>query len=121
MKTGKINLFSSLVVALIAVLSFTLLSFDNALPEGWIKYADKSPQSFNVGVAKGAGPHGENAGTVTCTDTQMDGFGTLMQYFKPGKNWLGKRVRMTASVKTKDVAGWAGLWMRVDTKDGSDL
>jgi len=89
MKTRKKNLLRTLVVGLIAALSFTLFSFDFPLPEGWIKYADKSPQSFDMGVDKGAGLHGENAATVKSIDKQIDGFGTLMQYFKPGKNWLG--------------------------------
>jgi hypothetical protein len=29
-------------------------------------------------------------------------------------DYLGKRIRLTASVKAKDVNDWAGLWMRVD-------
>lgn len=31
----------------------------------------------------------------------------------------GKRLRMTAAVRTQGVSGWAGIWMRVDQKDGA--
>jgi hypothetical protein len=39
-----------------------------------------------------------------------------MQSFdaKMMQNYLGKRVRFSAAVKTEDVQSWAGLWMRVD-------
>jgi len=49
-------------------------------------------------------------------DKPSNGFGTVMQAFTPTK-YLGKRVKMTAYVKSKDVTAWAGLWMRVDTDE----
>lgn len=44
------------------------------------------------------------------------GFGTMMQSFD-ATDYAGKRLRLSGWVKAKGVAGWAGLWMRVD--DGS--
>jgi len=46
------------------------------------------------------------------------GFGTLMQNCLPD-NYIGKRVRMTAMVKTQDVSDWAGIWLRVDEKESN--
>ena len=46
------------------------------------------------------------------------GFGTLMQAFQ-GRQYRGKRVRMTAIVKAQAVQNWAGLWMRVDGKNSA--
>lgn len=40
-------------------------------------------------------------------------FATLMQQFQ-AKNYLGKRVRFSGFIKTEDVTGWSGLWMRID-------
>lgn len=116
MKTSKKLLLRTLVVGLIAALSFTLLSFDYPQPDGWIKAGDK-PMSYEMGIDKAAGPNGKNAGTIKSIDKTIDGFGTLMQQCSPIK-YLGKRVRMTGYMKTKDVTDWAGLWMRVDTKEG---
>jgi hypothetical protein len=41
------------------------------------------------------------------------GFGTLMQTVGADQ-FRGRRVRFSASVRTQDLKGWAGLWMRVD-------
>jgi hypothetical protein len=42
-----------------------------------------------------------------------EGFGTLMQGFS-AQNYTGKRLRLSAFVKSENVKDWAGLWMRVD-------
>ena len=36
-----------------------------------------------------------------------------MQSFIP-EDYIGKRVKLTAYIKTENVDGWVGLWMRVD-------
>jgi hypothetical protein len=35
--------------------------------------------------------------------------------------YLGQRIRFRAFVKTQDVSGWAGLWMRVDNRAGRSV
>jgi hypothetical protein len=97
---------------LLIVMTVTLLSFD--LPTAWFKAGDK-PDSYDMGVDKGAGKDGKNAATIKSIDKKIDGFGTLMQDCLPDK-YLGKRIRMTGLLKTKDVSDWAGLWLRIDTK-----
>ncbi|QUL58019.1 helix-turn-helix transcriptional regulator [Paenibacillus tritici] len=42
-------------------------------------------------------------------------FGTLMQQFQAGQ-YLGRRMRFSGFVRTEDVTGWCGLWMRVDDR-----
>ena len=42
-----------------------------------------------------------------------DGFGTVMQTIA-ATNHRGSRVRLTGWMRSVDVTGWAGLWMRVD-------
>lgn len=68
-----------------------------------------------MSIAKGAGKDGKNAATIKSIDKKIDGFGTLMQDCLPGK-YIGKRIRMTGLLKTKDVSDQAGLWLRIDTK-----
>jgi hypothetical protein len=43
-----------------------------------------------------------------------------MQTFAPG-SLLGKRVRFSGYVRSREVTGWAGLWMRVDGPNGETL
>jgi hypothetical protein len=89
------------------------------LPAGWFKAGD-TPKSYDMGIDKGAGPDGGNAATINSIDKDIKGFGTLMQDCLPDKYW-GKRVRMSAYVKTQYVAEWAGLWFRIDRKDSYPL
>jgi len=104
------NLITGVLLILMTV---TLFSFD--LPTGWYKAGDK-PRSYEMGIDKGAGKDGKNAATIKSIDKKIDGFGTLMQDCSPDK-YLGKRVRMSGLVKTKDVSDWSGLWFRIDQKD----
>jgi hypothetical protein len=61
--------------------------------------------------------HGaENCGFIRSKETEIDGSGTWMTMIKPDDS-LGERIRMSGYVKTKDVDGWAGLWMHVDAVD----
>jgi len=104
--------------ALLIVLTVTLFSFDE--PAGWFK-AGNQPKSYDMGIDKGAGQDGKNAATIKSTDKKISGFGTLMQNCLPD-NYLGKRVRMSGLLKTKDVSDWAGLWFRIDDKgEGGSL
>lgn len=78
-----------------------------------------STKSYEMGLDKGAGPNGGNAATIKSKGKNIKGFGTLMQNCLPD-SFLGKRVRLSGLVKTKDLTDWAGLWFRVDAK-GSDF
>ena len=100
MTTTKRIMTSVLFIAM----TVTLLSFD--LPTGWFKAGDK-PNSYDMGIDKGAGQNGTNAATIKSIDKKIDGFGTLMQNCLPD-NYIGKRVRMSGFLKTKDVSDWSG-------------
>lgn len=104
-----------LTVALLIFTTVALSSFD--LPTGWFK-AGSHPKNYDMGIDKGAGRNGTNAATIKSNSKKITGFGTLMQNCLPDK-YLGKRVRMTGWVKTKDVSKWAGLWFRIDQKESN--
>lgn len=101
--------------SLLVGLTFTLFSFD--LPTSWF-IAGSKPKSYEMGIDKNAGQDGKNAATIKSINKEISGFGTLMQQCKPDK-YLGKRIKMTAFVKSENVANWAGLWFRVD-QEGSN-
>lgn len=56
---------------------------------------------------------GRMAKTPLRSNQKIKGFGTLMQRCKPD-NYLGKRIKMTAYVRSEKVSDWAGLWLRVN-------
>lgn len=103
---------SFLLNSFLVALTFTLFSFDT--PTAWFNAGSK-PKSYEMGIEKGVGQNGNNAATIKSIDKQIEGFGTLMQQCMPDK-YLGKKIKMTAFVKTENVANWAGLWLRVDQK-----
>ena len=43
----------------------------------------------------------------------VDEYATVMQQFS-AKEYRGRRVRFSGFVKSEDVTGWAGLWLRLD-------
>lgn len=95
---------------LLFIASFFSLSFD--LPAGWFK-AGTDPDKYDMGVDTIAGYSGGNAATIKSNASKISGYGTLMQNSKPDK-FLGKRVRMSCWLKTKNVVNWSSLWFRVD-------
>jgi len=60
------------------------------------------------------------SGCVRSTGDGTDGFGTLTQAFR-ADGYRGKRLRMTAYVKTDGVERNTGLWMRIDGKEKTGL
>lgn len=111
MKTAKKILISLLLTAFAA----TLFSFD--LPKGWFKAGSK-PKSYVMDIDKGAGQDGKDVFTIKSIKKKIKGFGNIMQNSLPEK-YLSKKVRMSCFVKSKDVADWAGMWLRID-QTGSD-
>jgi hypothetical protein len=63
---------------------------------------------------------GKASGCVRSTGDEAEGFGTLTQGFR-ADGYRGKRVRMSAYVKTDGVERQAGLWMRIDGKEKTGL
>src|SRR6266513_1472261 len=105
METKKI-LTSALLVSMFVILS----SFD--LPTGWYK-AGLTPENYDMGIDKGAGQNGTNAATIKSIKKKVMGWGTMMQDCSPDK-FLGKKIRMSAFMKTKDLKDKATFWLRVD-------
>jgi hypothetical protein len=56
---------------------------------------------------------GAASARITCVIGDTGSFGGMMQSIKAA-SYRGKRVRFSALVRTVDVVGWVGLWMRVD-------
>ena len=51
--------------------------------------------------------------------TDKPGTGAVLTQQIAAKAFAGKRVRLSAQVKTKDVSNGTGLWLRVDSPDGT--
>ena len=87
----------------------------NKLPTGWYRWGNQLT-SYRMLIDSSAGQGGKNVLTIKSIEEKIDGFGTLMQDFLPNK-YLGRRIRMTGYMKSKDVKGRAGFWLRVDQEN----
>ncbi len=81
---------------------------------GWTKAGSK-PLSYEVGFDKNNAKKGKKSAYIESIDHEIKGFGTLMQSCD-AKNYLGKKIKLTAFIKSEDVANRAGMWLRVDSK-----
>src|SRR5512140_278762 len=90
-----------------------------ASPAGWF-LAGNSPADYTIGTDVGSAHGGKESAFLAAKGSGSKGFGTLMQEFVP-KEFVGKRVRLSAWVKSESVGDWAGVWMRVDGPAGRSL
>ena len=84
----------------------------NSAPAGWF-LAGSKPANYQTSVDKTMIQNGQPSAYLKSIMPVTDGFGTLMQQIS-ASDYVGKRVRLRAWVKSQDVGDWAGLWMRVD-------
>lgn len=107
-----------LVVSLSSAVAAAADADAGGLPAGWF-VGGSSPKDYAVSaLPKGA--CGEKAARLASANPQPTGSVAVMQLFQAEK-YRGMRLRLSATVATKDVAGWAGLWMRVDGADKQTL
>jgi hypothetical protein len=87
------------------------------IPKGWF-IAGNKPADYESSVDNANEFNGQPSAYLRSKSPQMgEGFGTLMQNFS-AEQYIGKRVRFGAFVKSEAVERWSGLWMRVDGKTG---
>ena len=112
------------IVALLVVLSGCSVSstepigidIDGAPPN--FSYVGQNPSAsgskYSIGLTTHGAHSGSNAFILTGIDPKSTGFSGIGQALK-ADNYRGKRVRFSAWVKQRDIAGPdVGLWMRVD-------
>jgi hypothetical protein len=86
-----------------------------ALPEGWF-VTESAPQLYEAGLDSESPCEGNRSALLRSRQATTEGYGTFMQAFGAGA-FRGKRLRFSAMVRTEDVQGWTGLWMRVEGED----
>jgi hypothetical protein len=78
---------------------------------GWFPETRKG--DFEVGLDKSEKHSGTQSAYLKSAVSKPKEFGNLTQAFVPN-NYLGKRLKMSAWVKTKLTGGTAQLWLRID-------
>jgi erythromycin esterase len=84
-------------------------------PAGWFT-PPISAGSYELSLDTNEKHGGKSSARLTSIGEQPRAFGNLMQVFA-ADNFRGKRVRMSAFVRSENVEKSAGLWMRVDGQE----
>jgi hypothetical protein len=64
--------------------------------------------------------NGKSCAYIKSKSPKENEFGTLMQIIS-AENYLGKRLQLSGYIKSKDIKGWSGMWMRIDGENGQQL
>lgn len=90
--------------------------------KGW-KLSGSQPYHYESGIDTQNVHSGKASAylrSFSVTADSPDPFATLMQMFKADQ-YRGERLRLSAFIKSEDVRGFAGLWMRIDDHTGDPL
>ncbi|NGO74604.1 hypothetical protein G6045_02725 [Streptomyces sp. YC504] len=86
------------------------------LPKGW-GASGGVPEDYEVGVDFDLLPSRRACAFIRSREQGQFEYASLLQTIR-ADDYRGARVELSAMVKARDVASWAGLWIRVD--DASD-
>lgn len=113
----KISVLSLIVILTTAITILTSNDANAQSIDDWFISGSKK-ENYNIGLDKSIYKSGGISAFIQSNEneTSIKGFGTLMQTCS-AENYLGKRIKMTAYIKTEDVVNRAGMWLRVDSKE----
>jgi hypothetical protein len=103
--------YKVLIAAALAATVVQATTVEEEVPDGWFKNGS-ALQECQAGVDSQLAASGLANITLRC-DTAVDGFISVMQQFS-AEAYRGNRLRYSALIKSEDLGGWGGLWMRVD-------
>jgi erythromycin esterase len=113
-RTTLLLALALLTAALVRAADKDLPATQPGLPPGWFGGSLNST-GYEAGIDRKVVKEGKIAAYVRMKDTMPGHFGTLGQNFL-ARPYHGKRVRLSAQIKTRDVKNSIGLWMRIDGK-----
>lgn len=95
------------------IIGGTNMDGNNTIKE-WI-ITGTAPEKYQAGIDYKICHTGTKSAALKSIANEFETgeFITIMQQFN-AKNFIGKRVRFSAFVKTLEVDEWCGLWMRID-------
>lgn len=89
--------------------------------KGWI-VTGTAPEKYHLRLDDKIFHMGSKAAHIQsiADDYTPEEYGTIMQQVS-ARSYVGKRMRFSGFIKSKNVEGWCGLWMRIDNGSGTTL
>lgn len=100
-------------VSLLLLAATVLLSF--LVPKGW-RISGSAPEKYEIGLFRINGHSGSKAcGVIRSSRKEYfeEEYASLIQTIST-QRYLGKKVRLTGFIKSRNVTAWAGFFIRVD-------
>jgi hypothetical protein len=106
------NLRKTIILSLLIFIAFGFSSCKKNSTNKWFKAGDK-PNSYIISFDSSIFQNGKKSAYIESIESEIDGFGTLMQTCS-AKKYLGKKVKMSGFIKTENISDWVGMWLRID-------
>ena len=113
------KLIGTLFVVAIVITTFLIANSNYQMPNGWFP-AGSNPSEYEMGIDNSNFQNGYSSAYIKSKSPNKKEFGTLMQTIS-AENYLGKRLQLSGHVKSENVNGWSGLWMRIDGSNNQQL
>ena len=113
------KIIAALFVIAIIVTVFLIANNNNEIPDGWFP-AGSNPSEYEMGIDNSTFQNGNSCAYIKSKAPKENEFGTLMQTIS-AENYLEKRLQFSGYIKSEDVKGWSGMWMRIDGQDNQQL
>jgi hypothetical protein len=110
----KIIVALSVIAVVITVI--IVANNNNKIPNGWYPKGS-NPSEYEIGIDNSIFQNGQACAYIKSKSPKENQFGTLMQTIS-AENYLGKRLMLSGYIKSENVNGWSGMWMRIDDENG---
>ncbi len=108
--------FKTIGMLLLFSISLSDVYFEKALAQNWGPGHSSQFQWYEMGGDPTVSHGSENAGFIRSKVSEPGNSGVYMINIS-SNSYRGKRVRLSAYLKTENVSSWASLWMRVDYRE----
>ena len=109
----------ALFIITFVITTFLIANINNQIPNGWFS-AGSNPSEYEMSIDNSIFQNGKSCAYIKSKSPKENEFGTLMQIIS-AENYLGKRLQLSGYIKSKDIKGWSGMWMRIDGENGQQL
>jgi len=82
------------------------------LVQGW-RLVGSTPEKYEVGEVFDEEKNRNVSYLGSVEKDTIEGFGALSKTIE-ANDYLGKRLKLSADLKSKEVKGWAGIWIRIN-------
>jgi hypothetical protein len=113
------KLIGALFLIDIVITTFIIAGDNDHIPKGWFPSGSNNAE-YEIGIDNSVFQNGKSCAYIKSKSPRENEFGNLMQTIS-AENYLGKRLQLSGYIKSNDVKGWCGMWMRIDGEDTKQL